>query len=692
MIRTGATRIARAFRRTMKPSLISTLAVVVLFSVLGALGAVTYWHHRSDVRHTAAVLEANRMSALYTRASTTANRAELLIAVGNATGDPQYLLQQADVQAEINETFDAISRSPRIEDRQFGEWANLYIMPIVATFARLREEPPPPFEDLVAQYGAAYTALYRSAKAGDPGSEGLAGQLVDPDAVGGDPAKLPNPVTTITKFKAAAQDEAAARRQVAHAEAEELANLVSRGLYGVGLALVVLLLFIAVRFGRSEARTVAENDQLRRISTTDPLTGLGNRRAFEEAIERVGAATQGGAVALVMMDLDEFKIVNDTFGHGRGDAVLSKFAGLLSKLAPPGVSRFRIGGDEFALIVHGVESAEAFYLAEQVRLQVLELLGNDVTLSAGIAMLDPADRDVALLAQRADAALYEAKLRGRNLTVLYRQSEGSVPVFPAAKLQAVRLLLQEGRINPVFQPIWQIHSRTLLGYEGLSRPHPDYGLEGPQQAFDIAEQFGHAAELDALCRHHLLEAAKELPAEGLLFINISPYSLTHQSYSPMTLMRELKAANISRSRVVFEVTERSSVPVDVISEAVAELRSHGFAVALDDVGSGNNGIELMSKAAFDYVKIDRSVMVSAAKGASNRAALMAILAFATESGAVVIAEGIEDEGMFDLVRDVAASTQLKGNPGLIHGVQGFLFGLPWRAEEATTESPPELAA
>jgi EAL domain-containing protein (putative c-di-GMP-specific phosphodiesterase class I) len=160
----------------------------------------------------------------------------------------------------------------------------------------------------------------------------------------------------------------------------------------------------------------------------------------------------------------------------------------------------------------------------------------------------------------------------------------------------------------------------------------------------------------------------------------------------LTLLRELKAANISRSRVVFEVTERSSVAVDVISEAVAELRAHGFAVGLDDVGSGNSGLELMSKVPFDYVKIDRSVMVSATKGASSRAALMAILAFAAESGAVVIAEGIEDPEMFGLVREVAAATRLRGNPGLIHGVQGFLFGLPRPAQEATTQSPPELAA
>jgi len=424
MTRNGAMRVLRAGRQKLRGSVLSTLTGVALILVIGVLGVVTYWHHHVETGNTEAVLEARRMSALYIKVNNAARRAELLIAVGNATGDPQYIVLQAAVEAELDAAFDAISAAPGAEDRRFGEWAKEYIAPIKDIFARLQDDPPPSFAELERDYAAAYIALYRSVEAGDLGDFALVGQLVDPDSVGADPAKLPNPVTIITGIKAAEQ-AAAADATLAASEADEtFANLVSRTLYGVGVILVLVLVVATIRFGRSEARTVAENDQLRRISTTDPLTGLGNRRAFEEAIERVGAATQGGAVALVMMDLDEFKIVNDTFGHGRGDAVLSKFAGLLSKLAPPGVSRFRIGGDEFALIVHGVESAEAFYLAEQVRLQVLELLGNDVTLSAGIAMLDPADRDVALLAQRADAALYEAKLRGRNLTVLYRQSEG----------------------------------------------------------------------------------------------------------------------------------------------------------------------------------------------------------------------------------------------------------------------------
>jgi EAL domain-containing protein (putative c-di-GMP-specific phosphodiesterase class I) len=144
--------------------------------------------------------------------------------------------------------------------------------------------------------------------------------------------------------------------------------------------------------------------------------------------------------------------------------------------------------------------------------------------------------------------------------------------------------------------------------------------------------------------------------------------------------------------VVFEITETSTVPTSAIAEAVVALRSDGFSVALDDVGSGNSGLEMLRKVSFDYVKIDRGVILAAAESGNGRAGLMAILAFASESGAVVVAEGIEDADMFDLVCQVASQTSLRGRPGLIHGVQGYLFGRPLPAALTARELPPELAA
>ena len=132
--------------------------------------------------------------------------------------------------------------------------------------------------------------------------------------------------------------------------------------------------------------------------------------------------------------------------------------------------------------------------------------------------------------------------------------------------------------------------------------------------------------------------------------------------------------------------------MSAIAEAVLNLRSNGFSVALDDVGAGNNGLEMLQKVSFDYVKIDRGVILAAAESGKGRAGLMAILAFASESGAIVVAEGIEDVEMFELVCEVAAQTSLRGKPGLIHGVQGYLFGKPLPAQHTARELPPELAA
>ncbi|MBE0610153.1 MAG: hypothetical protein IH609_12280, partial [Dehalococcoidia bacterium] len=179
MTRNGAMRVLRAGRQRLRGSVLSTLTGVALILVIGVLGVVTYWHHHVETGNTEAVLEARRMSALYIKVNNAARRAELLIAVGNATGDPQYIVQQAAVEGELDATFDAISAAPGAEDRRFGEWAKQYIAPIKDVFARLQDDPPPPFAELERDYAAAYIALYRSVEAGDLGDPALVGQLVD---------------------------------------------------------------------------------------------------------------------------------------------------------------------------------------------------------------------------------------------------------------------------------------------------------------------------------------------------------------------------------------------------------------------------------------------------------------------------------------------------------------------------------
>ncbi len=679
------------------PVRVSNVAALALVGLILALGAVTYFQHTTDDRLTAQALEAQRMAGLYRQASEAAERGELLISLGLADPDSGALEKQARVHAEFNSMLAAIAASPDPADREFGVWAERYIAPILGLFARLREEPAPPIEELAARYATTYGALYASVASGEFGDAALASQLVDPDAAGGNPSLLANPVTVVMRYMAQEKERAASEALRTREREESFALGISLALYGSGLVLIAVLLAVTLGFGRREARTAAENDQLRRLSTTDPVTLLGNRRAFEEALQRLSSGRLVAPVSLIMLDLDEFKAVNDTFGHARGDRLLSRFAAMLSEMAPPGAGRFRIGGDEFAIIAHGMEAAAATGLAERIRSAAAETLQEGVTVSAGVTSLDPANPDTVLLMEQGDAALYEAKLRGRNVVVRYEAhtASGGNPLFPEAKRRALRRLLQEGRAEAVFQPIWALDGTTLLGHEGLTRLHPDYGIFGPEQAFELAEHMGHAADLDRLFRRTVLAAARSLPPDATLFLNLSPYSLTHHHFSPEGLACEIAALGIDPSHVVLEITERSQVPHEVVASSISGLRDHGFRVALDDVGSGNNGLHLLRRAPVDFIKVDRSVTLAAADGGRDRGALMAILAFASESGTAVIAEGIEDAAMLELVRHVSTSIVLRGNPGLIHGVQGFLLGCPLPPEQAlrpVPRSPGELAA
>ena len=595
-----------------KAHIISRIAALALITVFIGTALLTLLSARSIRENRARSDEAQSVSSLFAEASHHGEEAQRYITLWRDDPHPVYLVEQKRTQEAFAAALSAIAESPRKEDREFGEWAIVHFGAMSRVFDQLLEDPPPPFEELLNTYFMAYTAIYTSVAAGDIGDPALARQLIDPAGVRDWSQLTGNPVTIIMAAKVAEQDAATLEAQSAAATSEDRFRKVAPALYIFGTLLAVALLAITIRFERQEVITVETNALLRRLATTDALTELGNRRGFEEATQRLATSQADVPVSLIVMDLDDFKVVNDTFGHARGDAVLTSFAGLLSRLAPPGVSRFRIGGDEFALLAHGMDETAAMTLAERVIRTASSELGSGVSVTAGVAMLD-ADKDESLLRQKADAVFYEGKVRGGNVAVLYSGEGSEAPVFPVAKLDAVRALLDEGRLGAAFQPIWNLQTGEIFGYEGLSRPHPDYGLSGPEEAFDIAEQFGHVADLDRLCRATLLAAASELPEGVRVFINVSPYTLAESSFSPKALVAEFEEAGFTRDRVVFEVTERSRASTTAVAEAVAALRAEDACVALDDVGSGNNGLEMLRAVKVDFVKVDRSVILAAAE-------------------------------------------------------------------------------
>jgi diguanylate cyclase (GGDEF)-like protein/PAS domain S-box-containing protein len=405
----------------------------------------------------------------------------------------------------------------------------------------------------------------------------------------------------------------------------------------------------------------------------DGLTDLDNHRAFQDELARaVGEATRyGTTVTLALLDIDDFKFENDRHGHQHGDRLLCELS-LLLREQRAGDRAFRLGGDEFALLLTHTSEGEADLPLERLRAAVEERLSG-VTTSIGFSDAQPDDREPSSLWGRADAALLEAKRRGGNAIVASSEVADSVPVVTIEKVRAVRALIDGGEVDVAFQPIWDLPGTRVLGYEALARPRSSE-VTGPGEAFEIADSIGRGHELDAVCRRAALRAAARLPKGALLFLNVSPQTLEQDGLAGDSLMQAVRGAGYEPEQVVLEITERTDARKELLLPEAARLRSLGFNLALDDVGAGNAGLEMLSALPVDFIKIDRAVVANAVDDRGARAVMLGIMAFARESGAFVIAEGIETEAMLELARDPDPNRDAR--PVGAHGAQGFLLGRP----------------
>jgi diguanylate cyclase (GGDEF)-like protein len=418
-------------------------------------------------------------------------------------------------------------------------------------------------------------------------------------------------------------------------------------------------------------------------ATLDGLTDLPNQRAFHDELPQAvaSAARHRVPLALAVLDLDDFKYLNDRYGHPRGDAALRRVAAVL-RAGRSGDRAYRVGGDEFALLMPHTDSAGASTVARRL----VRALGDEgVAVSIGVAALRPGQTGEALRAE-ADAALYEAKRRGGNGATHFDDIRDQVVITTSDKLDAVRRLITEQRLTTVFQPIWDLDAGRLLGLEALTRPDPEYGLSGPAEAFDIAEQLGRVHDLDVICAEHALEAvAAELPPGALLFLNLAPQTLDLDADANDWLQAAVDRAGLPVDRVVVEVTERFGARTASVIKCLERLRGQGFKLALDDVGTGNAGLEMLRAIGAEYVKIDSSIVSAAATEPNARAVLMAMATFAWQTGSFVIAEGIEDPETLAYVRGIDDHALRAGH--VIQGGQGFGLGVP--SVELVTE-PPSL--
>jgi EAL domain-containing protein (putative c-di-GMP-specific phosphodiesterase class I) len=232
-------------------------------------------------------------------------------------------------------------------------------------------------------------------------------------------------------------------------------------------------------------------------------------------------------------------------------------------------------------------------------------------------------------------------------------------------------MIAKGLVNTAFQPIWDMQSTRPLGFEALARPLPELGLSGPQEAFDVAQRMRQLPELDMVCTRKTLETAVNLPPASVIFLNYSPASLIHTSFDPPAFVAAVREAGLLPEQIVIELTERRIDDPATVAQRVAALRSLGVRMALDDTGSGHAGLEILSKVRFDFVKIDRGLIVEAMRNQEARGVLAGIIAIARETGSYLIAEGIETDEMLDFVRNAHVP-----NFAGVRGIQGYLLGKP----------------
>ncbi|MFZ0918677.1 MAG: EAL domain-containing protein [Candidatus Dormiibacterota bacterium] len=397
-------------------------------------------------------------------------------------------------------------------------------------------------------------------------------------------------------------------------------------------------------------------------ATTDPLTKVGNRRAFEE---RLGELT--GATAVIAIDVDHLKPINDEFGHEAGDTLLIEVARTLRAQLRAGDQLLRIGGDEFVSIMDATMEAEAVAIAERMRtsLHGVALPHGRARISAGVAA---GAGGVHALWLAADEALSKAKKDGRDRVVV--AGDRALPALVHGGGDAGEMLdaiLSKRRvIQAVFQPIVLLSDHRPIGWEALARVpglrDPDNGVE---DVFALAHRRGVTKEIDWICRRIAMSAASALPASDPLFLNVSAAMLLDPLHPVDHMLLLARWAERDPETIVLEITERESIADQQrLRLVLASYREHGFQFALDDIGEGHSTLELLAAAVPEFVKVAKSIAQNCVERGA-RAVVEATVAYARSSGSTVIAEGIEDEETADRLAEL----------GVTAG-QGYWLGRP----------------
>jgi diguanylate cyclase (GGDEF)-like protein len=422
----------------------------------------------------------------------------------------------------------------------------------------------------------------------------------------------------------------------------------------------------ALRFVRMKSQ------QMRYRATHDALTNLPNRVLLEEQLQQaVAMADRGSPAAVFYLDLDRFKLVNDTLGHQAGDEVLGEVAKRLKKCVRLGDVVARIGGDEFVVLLRGIDAtAEAMILATRIIASLVEPMhvhNQEVTVgtSIGIAMMKDSKTSAPELLRHADLALFRAKGDERGNYRFYE------PAMDAAReerrlLEAdLRHALPRDEFVVFYQPIVNAHSGVMTGCEALIRwKHPTRGMVPPDSFIPLAEETGLINAIGEWVLKRACKDAMLLPPRTRIAVNISSIQFRSPAL-PLHVVTALNESGLEPNRLELEITESLLLTHDeLVATSLRQIRNLGVRIALDDFGVGYSSLSYLKNFDFDKIKIDRSFMVDVEKEKES-AILKAITEMSTSLGITTVAEGVETASQMRKVREQGCTE-----------VQGYYFSKP----------------
>lgn len=417
--------------------------------------------------------------------------------------------------------------------------------------------------------------------------------------------------------------------------------------------------------------------ELEYYATRDPLTHLYNQRLFWELLGyEIGRADRGGyKFAVMVIDCDNFKSLNDTYGHSFGDDCLCMFADAIRKALRGPDILCRYGGDEFVVILPEAGDSQSATVGERVReaIHSLDLIAPggspvSVTVSIGVSIYPDHASEPKDLFMFADNMMYRAKSEGKDRLSM-PTSEDVIEIFKRIGEKGVMInnAIEQRRVIPYFQPICTSADSVVMGYEVLSRI--DLAEDGhvitAREFVETAEQMGVIHKLDFICFEKAFAQVRDKQYEGLLFLNLSPKNLIVKEFLHQ-IRKLVRQYQMDPERIVFEITERETVRnLALLKNFLSELRADGFKFAIDDFGTGFSSIHFLKHFPIDFIKIEGEFIANMMRDTHDLAFVRSIASLAADVGIISIAEFIEDEDISNAVRECGVEL-----------AQGFYIGRP----------------